>query len=114
MVETIWGTHHMPIMLKLMQMLYDFLACPMYCDLRLLCMENGTDMQAFIHASAGEFNGLRLAWIGRALFLSNKPFDPVLDLFESSLTGEVVRTDIPQAMLWLFLYAQTVANTLRQ
>ena len=32
-------------------------------------------MQAFIHASAGEFNGLRLAWIGRAVFLILGPLD---------------------------------------
>ena len=73
-VETVWGAHQMPIMLDFTLDLDDFQACPVCCDTTPL-HKRDTYVQAFIHASAGEFNGLRLAWIGRAVFLMLGPLD---------------------------------------
>ena len=72
-------------------------------------------MQAFIHASAGEFNGLRLAWIGRAVFSDIRLFESVLDLTEGKFTSNSKRySTLWQATLRLLEYMQTIETTTRQ
>ena len=60
----------MPVTLR--QMLDGLQARRVCRDMTPLSVKTVTNMQAFIHASAGEFNGLRLAWIGRNVPLSHQ------------------------------------------
>ena len=68
-------------------------------------------MQAFIHASAGEFNGLRLAWIGRAVLLILGPLDLCWTHLEAISQAKSKRTS--HCGSWIHADSVRLLSTLR-